>query len=114
MAKETAEQKLLKALQKKAASTSTSPSKKSSSIKDFKFSFSIFAINRVLIVGIVLCVIFFVYQLRSGMALLNKQLNFAEDIKATPRLDESILPRNKDVKYYIDSFGNRNIFRPYD
>lgn len=113
MAKETAEQKLLKALQKKAGSPVAPTPKKS--LKPFNFSFSIFDLNKILIVGIILCVIFLVLQLRSGVSLLHQEIDFADEIKAsTPRTDESVLPKVRDVKYYINSFGNRNIFKPYD
>jgi hypothetical protein len=115
MTKETAEQKLLKALQKKSGTPTSSTSKKSPSLKDFKLSLSIFQINKILLVAIILCAIFLVFQLRSGIALLHKELDLSEGLKAsTPPVEGNVLPQPKDVKYYTDSFGNRNIFRPYD
>ncbi len=113
MAKETAEQKLLKALQKKSAAPGLSSTKKSSTKTDFKFSLSIFDFNKILLVGIVVCFVVLLFQLRSGFALLNKELDLADDLK-TPRQEEVRLPMPKDIKFYINSFGSRNIFKPYD
>src|SRR5437867_3320714 len=113
MAKETAEEKLLKALQKKSASP-VSSTKKSSDKTGFKFSLSIFQLNRFLFLGIIVCIVVLVLQLRSGIALLHKELDVTDEVKASSRLEKVSLPTPKNVKYYIDSFGNRNIFKPYD
>jgi hypothetical protein len=111
MAKETAEEKLLKALQKKAGTPSAPTTKKNS---PFKFSFSIFDLNKILIVAIIICGLFLVWQLRKGMALVHQELTLTDDNKTSLRSEGPVLPQVKDAKYYIDSFGNRNIFRPYD
>ncbi len=114
MAKETAEQKLLKALQKKSGSSAALSTKKSTERKGFKFALSIFDLNKILLVAIVVCIIILIIQLRSGVALLNESADFSDESKTISRQDESFLPKPKDVKYYIDSFGKRNIFKPYD
>ncbi|MEI7998224.1 MAG: hypothetical protein WCH62_01785 [Candidatus Omnitrophota bacterium] len=114
MAKETVEQKLLKALQRKQGLSAVPATSKLPAQKSVKFSLSIFDINKFLFVGIILCVVVLVFQLRSGMALLKEKVNFSNQIKTPIRQDEAIIPEAKDVKFYIDSFGNRNIFKPYD
>jgi hypothetical protein len=115
MAKETAEQKLLKALQKKSApSVTPATNKPVASSQKFKISFSILDLNKILIIGIILCIVVLILQLQSGIALVNKSLDFSDETKSPIHQEAAALPENKDVKYYIDSFGNRNIFKPYD
>jgi hypothetical protein len=111
MANESAEQKLLKALQKKAGTPTASTTKKSSG---FKFSFSIQDLNKFLLVAIIGCVIFLVVQLQSGISLVNRPLNISDDVKTSSRSASAGIPKARDAKYYLDSFGNRNIFKPYD
>ena len=114
MAKETAEQKLLKALQKKTDTAASSSTKKGSAKDGFKFSLSIFDLNKILFVLIVICGVILVFQLRWGMFLLKTEVNFPNETKPSFVQKESTIPQSKDVKFYIDSFGNRNIFKPYD
>ncbi len=114
MAKETAEQKLLKALQKKTASPDISTTKNPNSSKGFNFSFSILDLNKFLFLGIVISIVVLVLQLRSGMALLNKKMDYSDEIKTNSYQRDARLPEAKALKIYTDSFGNRNIFRPYD
>ena len=113
MVKETAEQKLLKALQKKSGTSSSSGTKQADANKKFQISLSIFDLNKILLLVIIGCVLVLIYQIRSGTILLKKEVNFSEQTKTIKR-QESGLPQVKDVKFYIDSFGNRNIFKPYD
>ncbi|MBF0491003.1 MAG: hypothetical protein HQL15_10435 [Candidatus Omnitrophica bacterium] len=114
MAKETAEQKLLKALQKKTGGTADLATKKSVIKKGFKFSLSIFDINKILLVGIIVCAVILILQLRSGMSLINQEVDFSDQVKTSVRQKATPLPQSKTVKFYIDSFGKRNIFKPYD
>ncbi len=111
MAKETAEQKLLKALQKKTGNPSSVNKQEK---KNFQISFSIFDLNKILLLVIVGCVLILIYQIQSGSVLLKKDVNFADQTNSVQKQEEVRLPQVKDVKFYIDSFGNRNIFKPYD
>ncbi len=113
MAKETAEEKLLKVLQKKSGVAHAPVGKPSSSVKKV-FSFSIIDINRILIILLVVCGVFLVFQLRSGIGLLTKKIDFAQEANVRPNYEDIGLPKPRNVKFYIDSFGNRNIFKPYD
>lgn len=113
MSKETAEQKLLKALQKKSAVVGPAI-KQTSAKKQFQISLSIFDLNKILLVVIVICVLALIYQLRLGQVLINKDISFSDQTKTFQKQDEVDLTQTKDVKYYIDSFGNRNIFKPYN
>lgn len=113
MTKETAEQKLLKALQKKTGASSVS-TKKSSDKAGFKFALSIFDLNKILLVAIIACAALLVLQLRSGMDLLRQEVDFSGDLKSSDRRDDTGIAKPKDVKYYTDAFGKRNIFKPYD
>lgn len=111
MAKETAEQKLLKMLQKTGApSSSANPSPK----KKFSFTFSMRALNQALMLGILLCAAALVYEMRSGVALINKELDFSDEAKTSKAIAAIALPSGKSVKYYLDKVNTRNIFRPYE
>ena len=113
MAKETAEQKLLKALQKKSGNPG-GVSKKIIEKKNFNISLSILDLNKILLFAIVICALVLIYQFRSGSILLNQDINIFDKNKLSKKQEEAKIPQPKDVKFYIDSFGNRNIFKPYD
>ena len=114
MAKETAEQKLLKALQKKSGNLTSSVGKQEDVKKKFQFSFSIFDLNKILLLVIVVCVLILIYQIHAGSSLLKTEVNFLDQTRAVQKQEEVRLPRVRDARFYIDSFGNRNIFKPYD
>jgi hypothetical protein len=108
MAKETAEQKLLKIMNKAGAS-----SVNSSGQKKFNFTFSMQTLNQLLLAGIVVCVLVLGYELYKGINLLKTDVDLSGDVKA-PTLASIALPTSKDVKFYLDKVNSRNIFRPYD
>jgi hypothetical protein len=109
MAKETAEQKLLKMMQK-----GSSPVAAKSSLKNnFKFSFSIQTLNQLLFLGIVLCIVALVFEMRSGFSLLNQTPDFSDDVKAAKSLGQAALPSSKSSNYYLDQVNDRNIFKPF-
>ncbi len=115
MAKETAEQKLLKALQKKSPGAVPSVGKKLDEKKKLNFSFSIFDLNKILFIAILVCLAILIYQFHSGSVLINKDVSFLDQVKTNPAKEQiNNLKEKNDVKYYINSFGNRNIFKPYD
>jgi hypothetical protein len=115
MAKETAEEKLLKMMQKKAAPTaaqlaSAIPVKKKSTLK---FSVTISALNKILFLGIIACVMALVWEMRSGAALLAQQLDFSAESKGAVSLSDVALPSAQSVEYYLRQINDRNIFKPY-
>ena len=115
MAKETAEQKLLKALQKKSATPTAPGAKQIDAKQKFSFNLSIFDLNRILLVIIVVCLLIMIVQVRSGYLLTSKEVVFVDQNKVIKSQEGLTQSKNKnDVKFYIDSFGNRNIFKPYD
>ncbi|MBI3602295.1 MAG: hypothetical protein HY209_05320 [Candidatus Omnitrophica bacterium] len=111
MSKETVEEKW-KVLQKSAA-TPVSLKQESSAHKFFSF-FSIAELNRILWIATAVCAVILIVELYWGFFLLNKKMDFSEEVKTSSHQQETNLPQVKDVKYYIDSLGNRNIFKPYD
>ncbi len=114
MTKETAEQKLLKALQKKSGIPVAISTKNVPANKNSKFSLSIFDLNKILFLGVVISFAILVFQLNLGRSSLSKNKNFLDETKNVSHQEETVVPQLKNVKFYIDSFGNRNIFKPYD
>ena len=112
MAKETAEQKLLKMMQKSGTPGAVVASKPVAS--KFAFVFSMRTLNQVLMIVIIVCIVGLAYEMRSGSSLLNAEINFSDDVKAPNAIAAIALPSGKDVKYYLDKVNSRNIFHPYD
>ena len=116
MAKETAEEKLLKMLQKSGAPVSA-PGATAASVKPkqkLAFSFSIRLLNQILFIGIICCLAGLVYEMRSGMELISKDINFSDDAKSASAIADMAMPSGKDAKYYLEKISSRNIFRPYE
>ncbi len=118
MAKETAEQKLLKILE-------TSGQVPPSSLKaggglstgkgaQFKFQFSIPMLNVILILGILVCMVILGLEIQSGSALLQQQVDLTLDEPAPHRSIDVGAPKTKDISYYAQKISMRNIFRPYE
>ena len=113
MAKETAEQKLLKMMQKTSSAAEASTGGATAPQK-FTFAFSMRMLNQILIVGIVICAAGLAYEMRAGLSLLNKEIDFSDEMKTSHVTAAVALPVEKNVKYYLDRVAARNIFRPYD
>jgi hypothetical protein len=113
MAPESAEEKLLKLMQKSSSPSVAKPSSSPSPKKKFKMSFSISALNKLLFLGIVICIAGLVYELRSGMALLSQSALPPSMSKAETAAPQTALSAPKGVEYYLRPVNERNIFRPY-
>ena len=113
MAKESAEERLLKMMQKPGTPHVAAPPAPLVNKKTV-FVFSMRALNQILMLGIVVCAAGLVYEMRSGLALMNKEFDVSADLKAPKAIAEIALPSAKDAKYYLDKVGARNIFRPMD
>ena len=114
MAKETAEEKLLKMMQKSAPSVA---GKASAPValpkKKFKFTFSVGALNMFLFLGIVACLIGLVIEMRSGFSLLSQSVDFPSGSKEGTALSDIALPSVQGTDYYLQKVNERNIFKPY-
>ncbi len=115
MAKETAEEKLLKMLQKTGSPVGESGSATlpKAAKKKFALSISIQTINQMLIVGIIVCVGVVLYQMREGIALLNQSVDVSDDEQVVATSDVE-LPSPANVSTYLNKVTARNIFKPYD
>jgi hypothetical protein len=113
MAKESAEEKLLKMMQKSTPSVAGKPSAPSSFKKKFKFSFSIGTLNALLFLGIVICFMALCYEVNSGNSLLKKSVQFPSEAKADESLSDIALPSTPSADYYLQKINERNIFKPY-
>ena len=113
MAKETAEQKLLKMMQQKGGASPAPAAGKPSRVP-FKFSFSIHLLNQLLWAGIVVCVVLLALEMRSGFSLLNSSVDLPEENGGPRAPAEIALPSGKNAGYYLAKVSARNIFRPFD
>ncbi len=111
MAKETAEQKLLKMMQKGGPATAPAMASKAPAMK---FSFSIHFLNQLLWLGIVICIVLLVLEMRSGFSLLKGDVNLGDESNASQMVADVALPSSKKASYYLEKVSARNIFRPYD
>lgn len=118
MAKESAEEKLLKMMQKSGAPVvpkglvPVSPGK--SSAKKFEFQFTIGHLNKILVLGVVACGLALAYEMRSGMQMVGTSVDLEGDLKLSRVLSDVAMPTTNDVKFYTDKISTRNIFRPYE
>ena len=112
MAKETAEAKLLKMMQKTGTGAVFSPG--ATARAKVAFAFSMRTLNWLLMLGIVICAVGLVYEMRSGMNMINQEINFSGDVKTPNAIAEIVLPASRDVKFYLEKIASRNIFRPYE
>lgn len=112
MSKETAEEKLLKMMQKTPSNPGASSGSSRSSKKSFVFSIRF--LNQILFVGIVLCILGLVYEVHEGKTLLGKEVNFSDDAKTSAALADIALPSSRNAGYYLEKINSRNIFRPYE
>ena len=113
MPKESAEEKLLKMMQKSAPIGAVKSSVPASSQKKFKFSFSVNALNTLLFLGILACIIALGFEMRSGFSLLHQAVEFPRESKTGVSLSDIALPSTPGVNYYLQKINERNIFKPY-
>jgi hypothetical protein len=112
MAKETAEQKLLKILEtsgqlpKAAAPKPKGP--------QLKMQFSVKMLNGLLAVGIVVCFAVLAMEFQSGAALMRKQVEFSLDASVPHHSLDLSESKPKDIAYYAQKIAERNIFKPYE
>ena len=113
MAKETAEEKLLKMMQKSASSVAGKPSVPAPVKKKFRLAFTIGALNIVLFLGIIVCIIALGLEMSRGFALLHQAVEFPPESKAGVSLSDIALPSAQSAGYYLQKINERNIFKPY-
>lgn len=116
MAKETAEQKLLKILEasgKMPASAPASNASKAPVKSAIKFRFSVQMLNAILLIGVVVCLAVLGLEIQSGSQLLSKQVDFDVNTSVIRAGDVAEL-KPKDIAYYAQKIGVRNIFKPFE
>jgi len=113
MAKESAEEKLLKMMQKTAPSVAAKSVMPAPAKKKFKFAFSIGALNIILFLGILGCVVALGFEMNSGYSLLHQSVEFPVESKAGNPLTDIALPSTQSADYYLQKINERNIFKPY-
>ena len=117
MAKETAEQKLLKILEASGKVPSSAPKPGGASAKTVssqrKFRFSVQMLNGVLLIGILVCLVVLGLELQSGNQLLSKQVDF--DISSVAGRSAQVYElKPRDIAFYAQKIGIRNIFKPFE
>ncbi len=113
MPKETAEEKLLKMMQKSAPSGAAKSPSLASPAKPFKFTFTVGTLNALLFLAIFLCLGALILEWRSGVSLLNEAVTFPPDSRMPMALSDKALPTAPGLDYYLRKINERNIFRPY-
>jgi hypothetical protein len=117
MAKESAEEKLLRMMKKSSPSvaggSSSSASGSSPAKRKFKFSFSIATLNALLFLGIFICILALGVEMRSGFSLLHQAVMFPSESKNDSSLSDIALPSAQSADYYLQKINERNIFKPY-
>jgi hypothetical protein len=113
MAKESAEEKLLKMMQKSSPSVAAKPSAQAPVKKKFKFTFSIAALNALLFLGILGCIVALCLEMRSGFSLLHQEVQFPSESKTDVSLSDIALPSAQSADYYLQKINQHNIFKPY-
>jgi len=113
MAKESAEEKLLKMMQRSASSVAVKPSAPAPVRKKIKLAFSIGALNIILFIGIFVCLAALGYELNSGYLLLGQAVEFSPESKTGISLSDVALPSARSAEYYLQKINERNIFKPY-
>ncbi len=110
MSKETAEEKLLKMMQKPAAANAPNAPRN----RKKPFTFSMRTLNQILLLGIVFCVVALLYEMRQGQTLMRTEIDFSDDSKTRGSIADIALPSSREAKYYLQKINARNIFRPYE
>ena len=113
MAKESAEEKLLKMMQKTAPSVAAKPSALKSPKNNFKFSFSVGTLNTLLFLGIMACIVALFLEMRSGFSLINQAVEFPPESRTGATISDAALPSTQSTEYYLRQINERNIFKPY-
>jgi len=113
MAKESAEEKLLKMMRQASPSVAASTPSPVVPKKKFKFTFSVGALNTFLFLVILACVIALAFEIHSGFSLLNQAVEFPPESKTVSSLSDAAMPAVPGVGYYLQKINERNIFKPY-
>lgn len=116
MSKPSAEEKLLKILEKSQASSpaaAAAPSAAATSSKKKRFNIGLKQINPILIVLVICSVFFLVYQIQQGVQLLQMDVVVEADNQFVSSEAVSTVPRANSVEFYLSQFERRNIFTPY-
>ncbi len=112
MAKESAEEKLMKMMQKTAPSVAAKASAPAAPSKPFKLTFTVGTLNAILFLAIIVCILALVLEMHSGFALLNQAVEFPSGSKTSVSSDVA-LPSTQSADYYLQQVNDWNIFKPY-
>ena len=114
MAKESAEEKLMKMMQKSASSVAVKPSATGFRQKEIQILFQYRHFKYAFIFrDHCLHRRFGVYEMRSGFSLLNQAVEFPPESKTDVSLSDIALPSTPSADYYLQKINERNIFKPY-
>lgn len=112
MARETAEQKLLKIIEAGGAAGKTAkavkrPAKSSPLV-------SIRHLNQLLILGLIACIGILGYEIKNGVTYLQQPVDLSVAAVVPSRSIVAFTPPAKSLAYFLDTINTRNIFKPYE
>jgi len=111
MAKTSAEEKMLKILEK--TQTASKP-RVSKAVNKKTFNIGLKQINPLLILVVICSIGYLVYQIQQGMQLLETEVVVEPNNHFSSSDVVLSIPRAKSVEFYLSQLDQRNIFVPYE
>lgn len=116
--KETAEQKLLKIIEatKKAQSTASGTGGAVAVAKKpvARIPFTSRHLNILLVVAMIMGLLYFLIELRSGLGLVSQDVLFSVENVLPGEPLNLFVPQVKSIAYYLDKMSSRDLFKPYE
>lgn len=113
---ETAEQKLLKMIEANSAGRTASAVRGKSSQRAAGLMTAVKTANRVFMVAAVCAILFFVYEVKTGLDYANRDVTVESGVTTTRSSGSAgvIFPVVQRLSYYLANVKQRDIFQPYE
>lgn len=113
--KETAEQKLLKMMEASSGNPDSEKTQKKVAKKE-NFLTIIKTCNKIFIVGVILAALFLANEVKAGLDLMSKQINFSINPSMSNQNSDlkNIIPSIQRLSFYLANINRRNLFQPYE
>ena len=115
---QTAEQKLLKMIETSSTPQIAGSQSQQGHLKKQDILVFVKIFNQVLVVGVVVSALFFANEIRLGMMMLNRNVQFVAHSQMNKQSlalgVENLIPTIQSVSFYLAGVKQRNIFQPVD